>query len=54
MKIIEITDIKSMDFRLILIGIGLGMLFWVFESAAHVFFFRDTGFLISNLFSSAP
>lgn len=50
MKIIEITDIKSTDVRLILIGIGLGMLFWIFESAAHVFFFRDTGFLYQIFF----
>ena len=50
MKGIEITERKLTDVRLILIGIGLGLLFWVFESAAHVFFFRDTGFLHQLLY----
>jgi len=39
------THFKSTDARLILAGIGLSVLFWIFESAAHVFVFRDTGFI---------
>ena len=37
--------LRTGHIRLILIGIGLGMLFWLFESVAHVVVFRDTGFL---------
>jgi len=32
-------------------GIGLSMLFWVIESAVHVFFFRDEGFLHQILYA---
>ncbi len=30
---------------LLLIGVGLGLLFWILESAAHVWVFRDAGFV---------
>jgi PAS domain S-box-containing protein len=38
---------------LILIGIGLGSIFWVIESAAHVFVLNDSG-LIRQLYSPEP
>ena len=34
----------------ILIGIGLGAIFWLLESAVHVFVFHDVGF-IEQVFS---
>lgn len=33
------------SFGFVLIGIGLGAIFWVLESAVHVIVFHDTGFL---------
>jgi len=39
------THLKFPDTRLIWIGIGLSVLSWIFESAAHVLIFRDTGFI---------
>ena len=36
--------------KIILIGIGLGILFWIFESAMHVFVFHQ-GNIFSQLFT---
>jgi len=45
--------LQSTRIKLILIGIGLGVLFWIFESAAHVFVFRDVSFT-QQIFGPKP
>jgi len=47
------NNIDAMQAALILIGIGLGVIFWVLESAAHILVFQDDTFL-KQIYSPEP
>lgn len=47
------NNIDAMQAVLILIGIGLGLIFWVLESAAHILVFQDDSFL-KQIYNPGP
>ena len=53
MESIKIAFLKSKDIQLVIIGIVLGLIFWILESVAHIIFFRDTD-LLHQLLNPPP